>query len=68
MPFDHNELGVGREVHDLNDPVARKHFRVVVIIPQEVEALEMRDPETARRHVYKYVTATGDWEYEECWP
>lgn len=53
-------------MEDLNDPVARKNFRVIVIKPEEVEQLDLSDPAKARRQQYTYVD--GEWKHEELWP
>lgn len=52
----------------MHDPVARKHFRVVVIRPQEVEQTDISDPEKARRYLYTYQENTGEWKMQELWP
>ncbi|MCJ1225638.1 hypothetical protein MMC12_002287 [Toensbergia leucococca] len=57
---------LGQKVTDLEDPVARENFRVVIILPDEVEQCDISDPEKARRWRYKYVE--GDWTTEELWP
>ncbi|KAK8219341.1 hypothetical protein M8818_001075 [Zalaria obscura] len=67
-PYDDKNLKLGTKVEDLNDPVARKNFRVVVIKPEEVEQLDLNDPATARRQHYTFVDSTGKWEHEELWP
>lgn len=66
-PYDKN-LRLGEKVEDLEDPTARKNFRVVVIKPEEVESVDLSDPKTARRQVYKFDSETGSWSHEECWP
>ncbi|KAK4988586.1 hypothetical protein LTR66_007272 [Elasticomyces elasticus] len=67
-PYDDKNLKLGAKVEDLNDPVARKNFRVVVIKPEEVEQLDISDPTTARRQVYTYDEATAEWKHKETWP
>jgi len=68
-PYDDKELELGTKVEDLNDPVARKNFRVVIIKPEEVEATDISDPATARRHRYTYAGEEGEeWKVEETWP
>ena len=66
-PYDDKNLALGTKVEDLEDPVARKNFRVVVIKPEEVEQLDLSDPTKARRQVYIY-QADGSWKQEERWP
>ncbi|KAI4856141.1 hypothetical protein E4T45_02407, partial [Aureobasidium sp. EXF-8846] len=65
-PYDEKNLALGTKVEDLEDPVARKNFRVVVIKPEEVEQLDLSDPTKARRQVYIY-QADGTWKQEERW-
>lgn len=68
-PYNDKELALGTKVEDLNDPVARKNFRVVIIKPEEVEATDLSDPAKARRHRYTYVGKEGEeWKTEELWP
>lgn len=73
--------GLGKKVGDelLEDEVARKNFRVVVIVPDEVDLVNLSDPADQRRWLYTYVGAgakatkaggvvEGDWEKVELWP
>ncbi|KAM0325894.1 hypothetical protein ACHAQA_007197 [Verticillium albo-atrum] len=76
--------GLGQEVTDLEDAVARANFRVVVVVPDEVDRVDLSDPKRARRWVYRRVgagavagsgedsvpgaTREGDWEKVEVWP
>lgn len=79
QPDDKHKLG--QSVTDLHDMVARENFRVVIIKPDEVELLDISDPDNARRWKYSYVRGEpsdeeadiadeGDWEWqtEELWP
>lgn len=64
-------LGLGHKITDLHDPVARNHFRVVVIVPEEVECLDLSDQANIRR--WKWVlVGTEDgrrhWVEAELWP
>lgn len=65
-------LSLGQKVDDLDDVVARKNFRVVVIVPEEVERLDLSDPENGRRWNYKTKDGGTDgaeaWETTELWP
>ncbi|KAK3318325.1 hypothetical protein B0H66DRAFT_233188 [Apodospora peruviana] len=72
-------LGVGQTVEDLDDPVARKNFRVVVIIPTEVDQADVSDPKRPRRWLYTYRSKSykstmyggeviGEWGKVEIWP
>ena len=58
---------MGEKVTSLDDPVARKNFRVAIIRPEQVEQLELTDPSKAKRLVYT-LSKSGDWETEETWP
>ncbi|KAB5540473.1 pyridoxamine 5'-phosphate oxidase-domain-containing protein [Coniochaeta sp. 2T2.1] len=71
--------GVGQEVEDLEDEIARRNFRVVVIVPDEVDRVEYKDPKKPRRWVYYYRgrswqakepggSVEGEWEVVEVWP
>ena len=66
---------LGQKVEDLHDPIAREHFRVVIIKPEEVEQLDLSDPATSRRRKYTFVVekgpgaeGRGEWKTEELWP
>lgn len=78
VPPEHGQR-VGQEVHDLEDETARKNFRVVVIVPTEVDQVEFLDPKKPRRWVYIYRGRSGqarepggeilgEWEKVELWP
>ena len=56
-PFDDKKLKLGEKVEDLEHPVARENFRVVVIRPDEVESVDLSDPKKSRRQVYKVCSA-----------
>ncbi|KAI3398798.1 hypothetical protein diail_8489 [Diaporthe ilicicola] len=73
--------GLGQKVGDelLGDEVARRNFRVVVVVPDEVDTWDGKDPDNQRRWVYTYVgpdakaTRPGGqviegWEKVEVWP
>ncbi|KAJ9137232.1 Zn 2cys6 transcription factor [Pleurostoma richardsiae] len=71
--------GLGQKVEDLEDPLARENFRVVVIVPEEVDQVDLSDPEDVRRYLYTYVgpagkvlhdgaEIVGEWEKVELWP
>jgi pyridoxamine 5'-phosphate oxidase len=55
-------------VEDLEDPVARANFRVVIIKPESMESVDLSDPTKARRQVYKFDESSGQWTHAECWP
>lgn len=67
-PYDDKNLKQGEKVEDFHDPVARKNFRVCVIKPEEVESVDLSDPMSSRRQVYKFDDKTQSWSHEECWP
>lgn len=73
--------GLGQKVGDelLGDEVARRNFRVVVIVPEEVDTWDGKDPDNQRRYVYTHVGAGAGatraggqvidgWEKVEVWP
>jgi pyridoxamine 5'-phosphate oxidase len=62
--------GLGQKVEDVEDEVARRHFRVVVIVPEEVDQVDLSDPARGRRWNYKFVDADsgGSWKVTELWP
>ncbi|KAK4244556.1 hypothetical protein C7999DRAFT_35071 [Corynascus novoguineensis] len=77
----HTEKGeaVGQRLDDLDDGVARKNFRVVVIVPDEVDQVDLSDEQRPRRWLYVYRGAggtsklpggeiIGEWEKVEVWP
>jgi hypothetical protein len=70
---------LGQKVDDLEDEAARKNFRVVVIVPEEVDQVDLRDELHARRWLYIYRGVDGvsklpggeiigQWEKVEVWP
>ncbi|KAL2006274.1 hypothetical protein VTN00DRAFT_9928 [Thermoascus crustaceus] len=76
-------LHMGEDVYDLHDPVARKHFRVVVIRPEEVERLDLSQYGNPKRWKWVFVDADevgdkgtvvkedgqrGRWQEIEIWP
>ncbi|KKA29947.1 hypothetical protein TD95_005194 [Thielaviopsis punctulata] len=59
-------LGLGQEVYDLQDEVARENFRVVGLVPHEVDYVSLEDPKRAQRWMYKL--EEGEWKEQEVWP
>lgn len=64
--YDSKNLELGATVSKLDDPVARKNFRVVIIVPDSVEQTDLRDPAKARR--FRYTLEESGWKKEELWP
>ncbi|KAK2736718.1 hypothetical protein FQN57_000566 [Myotisia sp. PD_48] len=76
------DLKQGEMVHDLHDPVARKNFRVVVIVLNEVEVIDLSEIGKSTRFRWKLTKGTGEtdfvtgnnedgqwhWVEEELWP
>lgn len=58
---------MGEKISGLDDPIARKNFRVVVIKPEKVEELNL-DPENAGRKQYTFNEDTKEWDMVETWP
>jgi hypothetical protein len=54
---DDEDFPPAKSIDDLHDPEARRNFRVVVIRPFEVEALELKDP--PRKWLWTY--ESGSW-------
>ncbi|TKW55898.1 hypothetical protein CTA1_10955 [Colletotrichum tanaceti] len=75
-----DRLKLGQKVEDLGDEVARANFRVVVIVPTEVDQTDLSESEDPRRWLYRFVGAAADgepadgaersngWEKVELWP
>lgn len=63
-------LGLGQKVDDLHDEVARRNFRVLVIIPDQVDQVDLSDPERGRRWRHDLVNDAGQslWTTTELWP
>ncbi|KAJ5636320.1 FMN-binding split barrel-related protein [Penicillium longicatenatum] len=66
-------LKLGQKVKDLYDPVARANFRVVAIIPDKVERLDLSDMNNVRREQWRFEEydksrESEPWEYCELWP
>lgn len=71
QPYNDIDLQLGTQVKDLKDPIARKNFRVIIIVPDSVEQVDLRDPAKARRYRYTFDEnnrASGGWRTEELWP
>jgi hypothetical protein len=62
--------GLGQTVEDLNDTIARRNFRVVIILPEEVDQVDLSDPAKGRRWNYKHMGkgSAGSWKITETWP
>ncbi|KAK4204074.1 pyridoxamine 5'-phosphate oxidase-domain-containing protein [Triangularia verruculosa] len=50
----HQKAKLGERVEDLGDVVARGNFRVVVIVPEEVDRVDLREEVRPRRWLYTY--------------
>jgi pyridoxamine 5'-phosphate oxidase len=63
-------LGLGQKVDDLHDSIARENFRVVVIVPEEVDQVDLSDPEEGKRWNYEFVGSgeVASWKVTELWP
>ena len=71
QPYDDKNLKLGAKADDLQDDVARKNFRLVIIIPESVEQTDLSDPEKGRRFRYTFDESSrgnGGWRTEELWP
>jgi len=76
IPPSDKALALGQQVTDLEDEVARRNFRVVIIKPDEVEQLDLS---VLRRWRFTYIGPNGghtgqrgddnwEWHKEELWP
>jgi pyridoxamine 5'-phosphate oxidase len=73
---DGDGLGLGQKTTDIEDEVARRNFRVVVIVPFEVDQTDLSDPEKPRRWIYRVASGgaapaadmVSNWEKTEIWP
>lgn len=63
-------LGLGQKVTDLQDNIARSNFRVVLIVPEQVDLVDLSDPSRHRRWQHTLVpTDNGrSWHSAELWP
>ncbi len=71
-------LGAPVEDGDLHNAAARANFRVCVIVPEEVDQVDLSDGADARRWLYRYVGEGGQtttegavvngWSTTEVWP
>lgn len=79
IPPSDKSLALGQKINDLHDEVARRNFRVVIIKPDEVEQVDLSEPDKARRWKYTFVGPNGghtgqrgedvgEWKVEELWP
>lgn len=65
---------LGQKAGDLQEEdVARKHFRVAVITPEEVEHLDLSDPAHNQRWIWTLTgngkdEGTAEWNMVETWP
>ncbi|KAK7902814.1 hypothetical protein LTR67_002460 [Exophiala xenobiotica] len=73
--------GLGQKAGHLSDePLARKNFRVCIITPEQVEAVDLTDPANAKRQVWTLAEEAGgpggkqpsetigEWNLVETWP
>ncbi|KAL5113973.1 hypothetical protein ACEQ8H_008155 [Pleosporales sp. CAS-2024a] len=68
-PYDDKNLALGSTTNDLEDPIARKNFRLVVIVPDSVEQTDLSDAAKSRRYRYTFDNdESGRWRVEELWP
>ncbi|KAH6676609.1 pyridoxamine 5'-phosphate oxidase-domain-containing protein [Halenospora varia] len=79
LPPSDPSLGLGQKVTDLEDEVARRNFRLIIIKPNQVEQVDLTEPDKARRWLFTYVgpdggagqggaADVGEWKSEELWP
>lgn len=64
-------LVLGQKVAELDDEVARKNFRVVVLVAEEVDRVDLTNPDEGKRWNYKLEDGgreTKTWAVTELWP
>ena len=63
-------LSLGQKVDNLEDELARRNFRVVVLVPEEVDQIDLSDPSRHRRWSHKLEATDGSraWKTTELWP
>ncbi|KAL6898147.1 pyridoxamine 5'-phosphate oxidase domain-containing protein [Trichoderma evansii] len=63
-------LGLGQEVEDVDDALARKNFRVLVIVPETIDQVDLSDPKRARRWNHRAEVSESEisWKTTELWP
>ena len=72
---------LGQKAGNLEEEeIARKHFRVAIITPEEVEAVDLSDPSECKRWIWTLAEETGgpgggdnarlvgEWNVVETWP
>ncbi|OJJ62100.1 hypothetical protein ASPSYDRAFT_40702 [Aspergillus sydowii CBS 593.65] len=63
------QLKLGQKIEDLKDPIARANFRVLLILPQEMEVLDFSNPDDVRRTRWTLADRDeGKWKETELWP
>ena len=67
IPPEEPGLRLGQKVTDLHDEIARRNFRVVIIVPDEVDQVDLSDADRYRRWQFTY-DGLGSWKEEEVWP
>ncbi|GFP53588.1 hypothetical protein TASIC1_0002077300 [Trichoderma asperellum] len=62
--------GLGQEVEDVNDELARLYFRVLVIVPETIDQVDLSDPKRARRWNHRAEVSDSEisWKTTELWP
>lgn len=65
--------GLGQKVEGTDDEIARRNFRVVIVVPEEVDQVDLSNPAEAKRWNYKVVGSKeggriGAWKVTETWP
>ncbi|KAL4905002.1 hypothetical protein BDW74DRAFT_178567 [Aspergillus multicolor] len=62
-------LKLNQKVEDLKDEVARANFRILLILPEEIERLDYSNPDDVRRTNWALVDGEkGEWKETELWP
>jgi len=66
QPLPDKRLGFGQKIDDLEDELARQNFRVVVVVPHEVDQVDLSDLDGHKR--WRHRLLDGKWQTVEVWP
>ncbi|KAL7921697.1 pyridoxamine 5'-phosphate oxidase domain-containing protein [Trichoderma austrokoningii] len=63
-------FGLGQEVEDVHDALARENFRVLVIVPENIDQVDLSDPKRGKRWNHRAEVSGSEisWRTTELWP
>ncbi|KAI9730722.1 MAG: hypothetical protein M1834_005691 [Cirrosporium novae-zelandiae] len=65
---DPSKLSQGNKVTSNDDEIALSNFRVVVIVPDSAEMIDLKQSGKERRILWTFHEDTGEWFEQELWP